>query len=245
LTTPVAASPRPLKGAPPAAGQSPIRGRRLVAPRHPVLVTGFEPFGGEAVNPSALVAQALHGRTIDGEPVIGTVLPCVFGAAIDALRDALDRHRPQLVLALGQAAGRGALSLERVAINIDDARIPDNAGAQPIDTPVVAGAPAAHFTTLPVKAMVAALREAGHPAELSHSAGTFVCNHVFYALQHALRARRSVRSGFMHLPLLPEQARAGQPSLALQAMTDGTALALLTALRLRGGDLRASEGTLD
>ena len=154
----------------------------------PILVTGFEPFGGESVNPSALVAQALHGRTIDGAPVLGMVLPCVFGAAIDALRTALDRHRPRLVLALGQAAGRAAFSLERVAINVDDARIPDNAGAQPVDRPVVAGAPAARFTTLPVKAMVAALREAGHPAELSNSAGTFVCNHVFYGLQHALRS---------------------------------------------------------
>lgn len=245
MTTPDAASPRPRKGAPPAAGQSPIRGGRTVSPLRPVLVTGFEPFGGESVNPSARVAQALHGRTIDGVPVIGIVLPCVFGAAIDVLRAALDRHRPQLVLALGQATGRSALSIERVAINVDDARIPDNAGAQPVDTPVVAGAPAARFSTLPVKAMVAALREAGHPAELSNSAGTFVCNHVFYALQHALRTRRSVRSGFMHLPLLPEQARAGQPSLALAAMIDGTALALSTALRLRGGDLHASEGALD
>jgi pyroglutamyl-peptidase len=211
----------------------------------PILVTGFEPFGGEAVNPSALVAQALHGRTIDGVPVVGTVLPCVFGAALDVLNAALAHHRPQLVLSLGQAAGRSAFSLERVAINVDDARIPDNAGAQPIDTPVVPEGPTAHFTTLPVKAMVAALRDAGHPAELSNSAGTFVCNHVFYGLQHALRRRRSARSGFMHLPLLPEQARAAQPSLPLAVMIDGTALALATALRLRGSDLHTSEGALD
>lgn len=213
--------------------------------RAPILVTGFEPFGGEAVNPSALVAQALHGRSIDGVPVVGTVLPCVFGAALDVLGDALDRHRPQLVLALGQAAGRSALSLERVAINVDDARIPDNAGAQPVDAPVVAKGPAARFATLPVKAMVAALRDAGHPAELSNSAGTFVCNHVFYGLQHALRTRRSARSGFMHLPLLPEQARAGQPSLPLTQMIDGTALALVAALRMSAGDLRVTEGSLD
>lgn len=216
--------------------------------RRPILVTGFEPFGGEPVNPSALVAMALHGRVIDGVPVLGAVLPCVFGAAIDGLRDALDRHRPRLVLALGQAAGRAAFSLERVAINVDDARIPDNAGARPIDRPVVAGAAAARFTTLPVKAMVAALRDAGHPAELSNSAGTFVCNHVFYGLQHALRARRSVRSGFMHLPLLPEQAArsaAAVSSLPLAQMIDGTTLALATALRLPAGDLNASEGALD
>jgi pyroglutamyl-peptidase len=212
----------------------------------PILVTGFEPFGGETVNPSAQVAQALHGRTIDGVPVLGLVLPCVFGAAIDSLRRALDAHRPRLVLALGQAAGRSGFSLERVAINLDDARMADNAGAQPIDTPVVPHAPAARFSTLPIKAMVVALREAGHPAEVSNSAGTFVCNHVFYGLQHALRSRRSARSGFMHLPLLPEQAARGAaaPSLPLAQMIDGTTLALATALRLPGADLRATEGTL-
>jgi pyroglutamyl-peptidase len=215
----------------------------------PILVTGFEPFGGGAINPSAEVARALHGRTIGGVRVVGVVLPCVFGAAIDALRDALDRHRPPLVLALGQAAGRAGFSLERVAINVDDARIADNAGAQPIDVPVVARGAPAYFATLPIKAMCAALREAGHPAEVSNSAGTFVCNHVFYGLQHALRHRRSVRSGFMHLPLLPEQAagrgRTEAPSLPLAQMIDGTALALTTALRMPAGDLSATEGTLN
>jgi pyroglutamyl-peptidase len=215
----------------------------------PILVTGFEPFGDEAINPSAEVARALHGRTIDGVRVVGVVLPCVFGQAIDALRAALDLHRPQLVLALGQAAGRAGFSLERVAINVDDARIPDNAGAQPIDVPVLTRGATAYFATLPIKAMCAALRDAGHPAEVSNSAGTFVCNHVFYGLQHALRRRRSVRSGFMHLPLLPEQVAASgsavAPSLPLAQMIDGTALALTTALRLPAGDLGATEGRLN
>ena len=208
----------------------------------PILVTGFEPFGGDSVNPSALVAQASHGHAIDGVPVIGIVLPCVFGAAGDVLREALNVHRPQLVLALGLAVGRSGFSLERIAINVDDARMPDNAGAQPIDSPVIPGAAAARFTTLPVKAMVAALRQAGHPAEVSNSAGTFVCNHVFYALQHALQRRRSVRSGFMHLPLLPEPSQ-GQPSLTLASMIDGTRLALATALKIRE-DVRVTEGAL-
>ncbi len=212
----------------------------------PILVIGFEPFGGERINPSAEAARALHGRTIEGAPVMGIVLPCVFGASIQALRSALDTHRPQFVLALGQAAGREGFTLERVAINLDDARIPDNAGAQPIDTPVEPRGPAAHFTTLPIKAMVAALRDAGHTASVSNSAGTFVCNHVFYGLQHALKRRRSVRSGFMHLPCLPEQvARApGAPSLPLATMIDGVALALGAALRTRG-DLHTTEGQLD
>ena len=210
----------------------------------PILVTGFEPFGGERINPSAEVARAWHGRAIDGAPVIGTVLPCVFGAAIGALRAAIDTHRPQIVLALGQAAGRDGFTLERVAINLDDARIADNAGAQPIDAPVVTRGPAAHFTTLPIKAMVAALREAGLAASVSYSAGTFVCNHVFYGLQHTVKRRRNVRSGFMHLPCLPEQAAKGTPSLPLATMVEGIGIALATALAVRE-DLAVSAGRLD
>lgn len=210
----------------------------------PILVTGFEPFGGERVNPSADVARALHGRTIEGAQVVGIVLPCVFGASIATLRNAIDTHRPQLVLALGLAAGREGFTLERIAINLDDARIADNAGAQPIDTPVDARGPAAHFTTLPIKAMAAALRNAGHTAAVSNSSGTFVCNHVFYGLQHALKRRRSVRSGFMHLPCLPEQAAPGMPSLSLTAMVEGVGIALAAALRT-SADLRTSEGRID
>lgn len=210
----------------------------------PILVTGFEPFGGERINPSGEVARALNGRTIDAAPVIGIVLPCVFGASIDALREAIDTHRPQLVLALGLAAGREGFTLERVAINLDDARIADNVGAQPIDAPVVARGAAAHFTTLPIKAMAAALRTAGHSASVSYSAGTFVCNHVFYGLQHATKRRRSVRSGFMHLPCLPEQTTPQQPSLPLATMIEGVALALATALAVHD-DFVVSAGRLD
>lgn len=210
----------------------------------PLLVSGFEPFGGERVNPSAEVARALHGRTIGGARVVGIVLPCVFGQSIETLRHAIDAHRPQLVLALGQAAGRNGFTLERVAINLDDARIADNAGSQPIDAPVVARGATAHFTTLPIKAMTAALRGDGHTASVSYSAGTFVCNHVFYGLQHALKRRRSARSGFMHLPCLPEQATPQQPSLPLRTMIEGVAIALATALAVHD-DLVVSAGRLD
>ncbi len=246
MTTPEAAAPLPLKGAPPADRQSRLRGGRLADTHRPILVSGFEPFGGEAVNPSAQVALALHGRRIGGAAVFAIVLPCAFGEAVAVLREALATHRPQLVLALGQAGGRCDLSLERVAINLDDARIADNRGVQPIDEPVQAGGPAAYFTTLPIKAMAAALREAGFPAQVSHSAGTFVCNHVFYGLQHDLAGQPSVRSGFMHLPYLPEQAagHAGAPSLALGTMVDGVAAALAAAL-VTPHDVRVSEGALD
>jgi pyroglutamyl-peptidase len=209
----------------------------------PILVTGFEPFGGDAINPSGEVARALDARRIDGVPVAGLVLPCRFGASIDAMRAALDRHRPQLVLALGLAAGREGFTPERVAINLDDARIPDNAGAQPIDRRIEPRGPAAYFTTLPIKAMVAALRDAGHPAAVSHSAGTFVCNHLFYGLQHLTKRRRGVRSGFMHLCALPGQA-GGAPSLPLAALVAGVAGALAAASATRD-DLHSAEGSLD
>jgi pyroglutamyl-peptidase len=198
--------------------------RKVEATPAPILLTGFEPFGGDTTNPSWQVAQALHGERIEGARVEAVCLPTAFGAADAALGVALDRVRPQLVLCLGLAANRTALSVERLAINIDDARIPDNAGASPIDEPVVAGAPAAYFATLPIKAIVAALQEAGLPAEVSHSAGTFVCNHVFFALMHRLRRRRGVRGGFMHVPLaatitLPEQARGVRIALAAAVTT--------------------------
>jgi pyroglutamyl-peptidase len=211
----------------------------LKEPR-PILVTGFEPFGGDSVNPSALVARSLDGRRIEGVRVVGLVLPCEFGRSIDELRTALERHRPQLVLALGLAVGREGFTPERVAINLDDARIADNAGARPIDRPVVARGAAAYFTTLPVKSMADALRRAGYPAEVSHSAGSFVCNHVFYGLQHALRRRRRVRSGFMHLCALPGQ---GAPCLPLESLTEGVACALRAAMGA-ANDLAQSAGRL-
>lgn len=211
----------------------------------PILVTGFEPFGGDDINPSGDVARALHGRALAGVPVVGAVLPCVFGASIDAMRRAIDAHRPQLVLALGLAADREGFTLERVAINLDDARIADDAGTQPIDRPVVPRAPVACFTTLPIKAMVAALRHAGWPASVSYSAGTFVCNHVFYGLQHLSKRRRGMRSGFMHLPCLPQQARAHAAAhpLPLPAMIEGVGTALLSALGTRT-DLGVTEGRI-
>ena len=204
------------------------------APLAPVLVTGFEPFGGEARNPSIDVARALEGESIDGATVVAAELPCEFGAAFDALDAALRRHRPQLVIALGQAAGRCEVSVERVAINLRDARIADNAGLQPVDVPVLPGGPAAHFSTLPVKAIVAAVRAAGVPAGLSMSAGTYVCNDVFYAMQHRLSTMPGVRGGFIHLPLLPQQAAAhpGAPSLGFNAMVAGVRVAIRTALRV-------------
>lgn len=209
-----------------------------------VLVTGFEPFGGERINPSWELARALNGEAIGGARVVAVQLACVFGESLRRLDEALARVKPVAVLAIGQAGGRCDLSLERVAINVDDARIPDNAGAQPVDEPVVASGPAAFFSTLPIKAIVAALREAGYPASVSQTAGTFVCNHLFYGLQHRLDGH-GVRSGFMHIPYLPEQAarHPGAPSLPLPTLIDATRLALQVALTAQ--EIRAVGGQLD
>ncbi len=216
-----------------------------------ILVTGFEPFGGQSLNPSWEVARALHGLQLQGAQVVAVQLPCVFAQALPALQQALAQHTPDIVLALGQAEGRCDLSVERIAINVMDARIPDNAGAQPIDVPVIAGGPASYFSTLPIKSLVAGLRASGFPASVSQTAGTFVCNQVFYALQHTL-AGQGVHSGFVHLPLLPEQAAHWPgPSLpswpvGLQLAAVKQALDLLVAHRLQGGaDLPLGGGTLN
>jgi pyroglutamyl-peptidase len=164
-----------------------------------VLLTGFAPFDGAVGNPSWDAARALDGEDIAGHRIVARRLPVEFGVARDALRQAIRELRPALVLCTGLASGRSAISLERVAINVDDARIPDNAGRQPVDAPVVRRGPAAYFSTLPIKAMYAAIGEAGIPVEVSQSAGTYVCNHVFYGLMHALRGRR-IRAGFVHVP---------------------------------------------
>jgi pyroglutamyl-peptidase len=201
-----------------------------------VLLTGFEAFGddpsGQGLNPSALAARALHGKRIAGHRMVASVLPCVFGQSVTALKALVLAHRPALVVCVGQAGGRAGISIERIAVNLDDAPLPDNAGRMLHNTPVVASGPAAYFSTLPVQAMLAALQRAGTPCELSSSAGHFVCNHVFYALMHLLAKKKStVRGGFVHVPYLPEQAAAsGAPSMALDEMTKGLSVAVRAAL---------------
>jgi pyroglutamyl-peptidase len=207
-----------------------------------VLLTGFAAFGGETLNPSWLAVRALHGRRVAGHRIVARQLPVEFGTSLQALRRAIRETKPSLVLCVGQAGGRAAISLERVAINVDDARIPDNAGVQPIDAAIVSNGPAAYFTGLPVKAMLAALREAGIPAEVSQTAGTYVCNHVFYGLMHALRNRR-IRGGFVHIPYSPEQARQhpGAPGLAVDTVCQGLRIALRTAIET-GADHKLAAG---
>lgn len=220
----------------------------MTAPASPrVLLTGFEPFENEKLNSSWEVARALHGDVIADATVHAVQLPCVFGASIDALDTALAEVRPALVICLGYASGRGEITPERVAINIDDARIRDNAGHQPVDTPVVAGGPAAYFSNLPIKAMVRGMREQGVPASVSNTAGTFVCNHIFYALMHRLATRvvAGVRGGFIHVPVFPAHA-AGHPgmmSMAQDTQVQGIREAIRVALTVQE-DVRENAGRL-
>lgn len=211
-----------------------------------VLVTGIEPFESDPTNPSWDIAQALDGTQIGKARIVARRLPCVFGVANEKLVEAIEKTSPALVFALGLASGRAEISVERVAINIIDARIPDNAGNQPVDMPVVANGPAAYFSTLPIKAIVHALREAGVPAAVSQSAGTYNCNHLFYGLMHHIATRMPhVRGGFIHVPTTPELAarHAGRPSLSLDTQIKGIRMAVHTALATHA-DLNISGGAV-
>jgi len=193
------------------------------------LVTGFDPFGGEKINASLEAVRRLPAR-IGALEIVTAELPTSYSRSIPALRAAIARARPGIVLCVGQGGDRAALCVERVAINLQDARMPDNDGALPVDAPVVPGGPAAYLATLPVRAVVAALRAAELPAELSLSAGAFVCNHVFYGLMHLAATRRNrFRGGFLHVPCLPQRAPGDAPSMALDDIVRGVQIVLEAA----------------
>jgi len=209
------------------------------------LVTGFDAFGGDSINPSTLAVSRLKKR-LGGLAVHTVELPTSYARSAIELRTAIHEVRPDIVLGVGQAGGRSELCLERVAINVQDARIRDHDGKQPIDQPVVRDGPAAYFSTLPIKACVTEMRKAGLPAAVSNTAGTFVCNQVFYATmdmaaQHAL----GFRGGFLHIPYLPEQAArlGGAPSMALDDIVRGIEIILEVSAN-RTSDLHTVEGRL-
>jgi pyroglutamyl-peptidase I len=172
-----------------------------------LLITGFQPFDGESVNPALEVAKGLQGKTINGYEVIAREIPVVRFEALKAVQAAIEELQPNAVITIGQAGGRPDITVERVGINIDDFRIPDNKGNQPIDDPVVTGGPVAYWATLPIKKMVANVKAQGIPASVSNSAGTYVCNHLLYGLLHYLttQGKTAIPAGFIHIPYLPEQ----------------------------------------
>jgi pyroglutamyl-peptidase len=206
-----------------------------------VLLTGFEPFGGCKVNPSWLAVRRLNGRVIRGHRIVARRLATVYGQSLATLRRHLTAVKPALVICVGQAEGRAEVTPERVAINVDDSRIPDNAGWKPVDVPVVPGGPVAYWSTLPIKAIVRTLRRCGIPASVSPTAGTFVCNHVFYGLMHELAKNgNQVRGGFIHVPLPAArphprrgsgQAKCGRPGLPLEMMVQALEVAVRESLR--------------
>lgn len=169
-----------------------------------VLLTGFEPFGGDGANPSSEAVHLMAERWQGPDELVTAVLPVTFAGAAERLRALIAEHRPDVVIGAGLAGGRAAIGVERVAVNLIDARIPDNDGAQPVDVPSVDGAPTARFATLPVKAIAAAITATGIPAEVSYSAGTFVCNHVFFTALDTAPA--GTRAGFVHVPWSTEHA---------------------------------------
>lgn len=208
-----------------------------------MLLTGFEPFAGDARNPSGEAVAEAALTWAGPETLVTATLPVEFEAAASELRDLIAEFAPEVVICAGLADGRTQVTPERIAVNLRDARIPDNAGDRPIDEPCVAGGPAAYFATVPVKAMTAAIAAEGIPAAVSHSAGTFVCNHVFYVAAHEAAHRPGLRAGFIHVPWSTETAPPGRPSLPALDIAHALQLAVRTALDVRV-DADVSTGAL-
>ena len=210
-----------------------------------ILVTGFDPFGGEKVNPALEAVKSLPSE-IHGAEIHWVEIPTVFYKSAEVLETAIVRFQPDAVLCIGQAGGRASLTPERVAINQDDARIPDNQGNQPIDTPIRLDGQAAYFSTLPIKAMVQAIKEEGLPATVSNTAGTFVCNHLMYqALYLADKKFPHMRAGFMHIPYMTEQV-VNKPNTASMNLTDivrGIEAAIGAIVDYKDKDIKLVGGT--
>ncbi len=196
-----------------------------------VLISGFEPFGGSILNSSQLVVEAISKESFTGLELFTVILPVDFGKAADVLLSKVKEIDPEIIIAFGQAEGRKALTPEKIAINLDSARIPDNAGELRVNKVIIEKGADGYFSTLPIEKMVEAVKECGLESEISLSAGAFLCNHIFYHLQHKL-LESGVKSGFVHLPLVNEQIAQypNQPSWALKDLIQGVKAAILSTL---------------
>ena len=209
-----------------------------------ILVTGFDPFGGEKVNPALEAVKSLPS-VIHGAEIRWVEIPTVFYQSAEVLEAEIDRYQPDVVLCIGQAGGRASLTPERVAINQDDARIPDNQGNQPIDTPIRLDGEAAYFSTLPIKAIVQAIKEVGLPATVSNTAGTFVCNHLMYQVLYlADKKFPNMRAGFMHIPYMTEQVvnKPNTASMCLRDIVRGIEAAIGAIVDYKDKDLKIVGG---
>lgn len=211
-----------------------------------ILVTGFDPFGGESLNPAWEAVKKIPD-TINGAEIKKVMIPTVFGKSAEVTDEAIAEFKPDYVLNIGQAGGRFELTPERVAINVDDARIPDNEENQPIDVAIKEDGESAYFTQLPVKAMVTEMKKAGVPASVSNSAGTFVCNHIMYQVQYMIDKKYpEIKAGFMHVPFIPSQVldKPGKPAMNLEDIASGITKAIEAIVAFDGKeDLKAIGGT--
>ena len=214
-----------------------------------ILVTGFDPFGGEKINPALETIKRLPDAVL-GARIIKLEIPTVVGKSLAKIQEAVEKENPDVVLSIGQAGGRSEITVERVGINIDDCRIPDNEGNQPIDEPIVADGPSAYFVTVPIKAIVEKIKANKIPASISNTAGTFICNHVCYGVAHLAAARtaagKPMKSGFIHIPFLPEQVivkPALTPSMSLETIVSGITHAL-EAIVEHDSDIKVSGGKI-
>ena len=210
-----------------------------------ILVTGFDPFGKESINPAIEAVKRLDDEIANAQ-IIKLEIPTIAHTSLAVIKQAIEDHEPDMVLSIGQAGGRSDITVERIGINIDDYRIADNGYQQPIDEKIFADGPDAYFVNLPIKAMVKSIRSAGIPASISNSAGTFVCNHVTYGVRYLLEKRgKGQKSGFIHIPYLPSQVvdKPNQPSMALDIIVKGIQAAI-TAMVEQAIDVKESEGTI-
>lgn len=196
-----------------------------------VLITGFDPFGGESINPAYEAVKMVRDDIFDCE-IIKVEIPTVFGSSFEAVKQAVKSYQPDIVLAIGQAGGRAAIAVERVGINVDDARIPDNEGNQPIDETIFEDGDNAYFSNLPIKKMVEAMQRANIPAVVSNSAGTYVCNHILYSIMYLIeKTYTNMRGGFIHVPFIPEQVIGkNAPSMSVEMIARGLEVAIETAI---------------
>ncbi len=188
-----------------------------------ILVTAFDPFGGDSINPAQEAVRMLHD-TISGAEIVKLDVPVVFGKSVAVVYEAMKKEKPDVTLCIGQAGGRFCITPERVAINIDDGRIPDNEGNQPVDQPIFEDGDAAYFATIPIKAMVDKIKSVGIPAAVSNTAGTYVCNHLMYGvLYHIAKEFPGMKGGFVHVPFLHEQVleRRDVPSFSKEDIVKG------------------------
>ncbi|NFG23102.1 pyroglutamyl-peptidase I [Clostridium botulinum] len=210
-----------------------------------VLITGFDPFGGESINP-ALEAVKKLPNTISNAEIIKLEIPTVFKKSLEKIEANILAHKPDIIISIGQAGGRFGITPERVAINIDDARIEDNEKNQPIDLKVFEDGENAYFTTLPIKAMVKEIQESGIPSSVSNSAGTFVCNHVMYGVLYMINKKYpNIKGGFIHVPYIPSQVvnKPNMPSMSIEDISKGLELSVKAAVE-NNTDIKTAQGEI-